>query len=383
MKKLSLELKRIECEAISPEDLILESLSILGVKPQNYEVFITQSLLALRGWAGMLWQLESRPDRVRQTVPHGTLLEFLAIRLLLDRYALEYFMNTRLGMKEKQSTLFQKFREQMPEVPAESSRHLAPNQRAYVVFLLAQSLGWSPLRLIRLDRAQWQELIFEIEIFATRERECVFQLAYERRFHIQVLDPIASYSPPLKKYKNDRPSVQLVFCIDDREESFRRHIEELDSEAETFAFAGFYGIPMYYRGIWDVHEMPLCPVSIRPRHRIREYVISEDQKMHGQGVSSMRNLGRVSHRLHSGSHGFILGLATTLLGTVAAIPLVARVLFPRLTSKLRRHATRIFQSPIRTELKIESKPGHHEPDGIQEGFYPEEMLSIVEGVLVV
>lgn len=380
-KKLSLELKRLERESISPEALIFESLAILGVKPEDYEDFITQSLLALRGWAGILWQLESRPDRVRQTIPQGTLLEFLAIRLLLDRFALAYLLSSQLGLKADQQTLFQSLRKDIPEIPLASSKHLGPNQRAYVVFLLAQSMGWPPQRLFRLDRSQWEALVFEIESFSTRERERIFQLAYERRFHIQVLNPIANYNPPPPKYKKNRPAFQVVCCLDDREESFRRHIEELEPEAETFGWAGFYDIPMYYRGIWDVHEMPLCPVSIRPKHRIWESVRSDDAKTHHQGVSSMRHLGRVSHRLHSGSHGFMLGLATTLLGSVTAIPLVARVLFPRLTSKFKRHAVDILHAPIHTELTIESKPGPPDQDGIRKGFLAEEMLSIVEGVL--
>ncbi len=57
------------------------------------------------------------------------------------------------------------------------------------------------------------------------------------------------------------PRFQAVFCLDEREESFRRHLEELAPDAVTFGTAGFYSIAMYYRGATDAHFVPLCPAN--------------------------------------------------------------------------------------------------------------------------
>lgn len=54
---------------------------------RNVRGLLRNTLLALRGWAGMIWQTETRPDRVYRYSSVGTLIEFMAVRLLLDRLA--------------------------------------------------------------------------------------------------------------------------------------------------------------------------------------------------------------------------------------------------------------------------------------------------------
>lgn len=378
--RVSAELARLQAQDISPEALILESLQAFGVESHEREDFLLQSLLALRGWAGMLWQLESRPDRIQHPIPTGSLLAFLAIRLLLDRCATEYICQQQ-KLTGGLAQLRQQGRKQLSgHLPAVNDSHLTPSQRAYGVFLLAQSLGWSPQRLDELSPAQWQSLIFEVERFSSFERRRLFQRAYERRFAVQVLDPLAAYQPPVPAAT--RPAAQVIFCIDEREESYRRHLEELAPEVETFGIAGFFGVAMYYQGIWDVHEMPLCPVIVRPRHRVREQATGEAQASHARGVSTRRQMGLATHGWQTGSHGFFSGLATTLLGSLAAVPLVAQVLFPRFTARLRQRARHLVQAPFQTELTLERSPAE-QPDnaGIYTGYLPSEMAGIVAGAL--
>ena len=63
----------------------------------EWESFISATLLALRGWGGMVRQIEVRGDRVVHPVPRGSLVEFLAVRLLLDRLALAHTAREALG----------------------------------------------------------------------------------------------------------------------------------------------------------------------------------------------------------------------------------------------------------------------------------------------
>ncbi|MCA9057984.1 MAG: DUF2309 family protein, partial [Planctomycetaceae bacterium] len=87
---LRAELLRLRQACTSPAEWIADSLQHLGISAEERAEFLRASLLALKGYAGMLWQTESRPDRVRFCSPQGTLMEFLAVRLLLDRLALRY-----------------------------------------------------------------------------------------------------------------------------------------------------------------------------------------------------------------------------------------------------------------------------------------------------
>lgn len=378
MRQLPAEIARLEREQISPETLIAECLQAFGVKPEQQQNFVTQSLLALRGWSGMLWQLESRPDRVRHAAPAGTLLEFLAVRLLLDRLASEYICRELLGLKDTLAGLQHNLQAQ--RAGHESSSPVSSTQWAYIIFLLAQSLGWHPQRLAGLSKAQWQELLSEIQAFSAIRRRRLFQQAYERRYQHQLFDALLAHQAPAESPK--RPSFQLLCCLDEREESLRRQLEELEPAVETFGVAGFFGVAMYYRGAQDAHEMPLCPVVIRPQHRVLERVVSDDQARNQRAVIWTRRLGRAAYGIQSGSHGFFRGLAITLVGSIAAVPLVARVLFPRLTARLTRQAGQLGLASMRTELALERQP-EAQPDaqGIYNGFLPHEMAASVESIL--
>lgn len=59
LKSLPAELRRIEAAGWGPREVIDEALAELGVSPHEAEAYLTQTLLALKGWAGMLWQMET------------------------------------------------------------------------------------------------------------------------------------------------------------------------------------------------------------------------------------------------------------------------------------------------------------------------------------
>ena len=127
----------------------------------------------------------------------------------------------------------------------------------------------------------------EIEAFSALERRRIFHLAYERRFYTQTLDALALHAPQATG-RPPAPRFQAVFCLDEREESFRRHLEELAPDVETFGVAGFFGVAMYYRGAADAHFVPLCPVVIRPQHWVTEEVarrVGQDPSAPGEDAA--------------------------------------------------------------------------------------------------
>ncbi len=172
-----------------------------------------------------------------------------------------------------------------------------------------------------------------------------------------------------------------MFCIDEREESLRRHIEEVAPDAVTFGTAGFFSIAMYYRGAADAHYIPLCPAVMRPRHYVVEQVVGPLEEEHRRVARTRRALGMMLHRFHTGTRSIGLGtVLTAVVGVLASIPLVARTLFPRLTAQLRRRVG-WFVAPPTTRLQLERTDPEPGPDGEHQGFTLGEMTDIAEKVL--
>jgi uncharacterized protein YbcC (UPF0753/DUF2309 family) len=376
MRSLRRDLERLDDAGIGPLESIEESLQALGVGEQEQEEFLSATLLALRGWAGMIWQMETRSDRAVIAAPPGTLVEYLAVRLILERHALAEVGRTALRFAGPLNQLRKAAQAVLPRRESASVE-----KRAFLVFQLAQVMEWTPEELFRASKQDWSRLVREVEAFPSLERRRVFHEAYERRYYVQALDALAAHcragSPP----PVSRPRFQLFCCIDDREESFRRHLEEVAPDVETFGAAAFYNVAMYYRGAADAHFTPLCPIVVRPQHWVVEDVALTFEEEHRRRRKARRLLGMASHRLHAGSRTFTGGVFTALLGSLATAPLMARVLFPRVTAQLRRRFGRIVEPPPVRQLVLERTEASPGPDGGHIGFTVPEMAGIVERLL--
>lgn len=373
------EAQRIADVGLSPLACIQESLTLLGIEESERDDFVTQSLLALRGWAGMVWQMETNASWAPHPAPQGSLVEFLAVRLILDRIALQHIAQDTLSYPGSLRDL----RQQIPQAPVDSASNVEV-QRAFTIFQLAQVRGWQPADLEALSCQQWGTLVAEIESFPESERRRIYHHAFERNYRNQALDAVIAHSRTLAQSPSpvdDKPPVfQIACCIDDREESFRRHIEEVCPESQTFGVAGFFGAAMYYRGAGGAHFKPLCPVSIVPEHYVVEEPLYSLAEVERRRSGARRRVGQLTHRAHMGSRTFVGGILTTLGGSLAAFPLVGRILFPRTAARIRRVVSRIVEPPA-TQLRIERLEEAPGSSNGNLGFSVGEMIEIVEGVL--
>src|SRR4030095_1385268 len=103
------------------------------------------------------------------------------------------------------------------------------------------------------------------ELDELRQRRILHQ-AFERTIRHRLYDALVGHAPRL----TGAPAFQTIFCLDEREESVRPHLEEVAPECETFGTAGFFNVAMYHQGVTDAHPRPLCPVAIRPEHYVAE-----------------------------------------------------------------------------------------------------------------
>ncbi|MCD0462561.1 DUF2309 domain-containing protein [Roseiconus lacunae] len=390
-RRLRRAVRRVINYGHTANDVIEQSLQYFGIDNPQEDTFLLQTLLALRGWAGMIWQMESNASWTPRPAAPGSLLEFTAIRLLLDRLAYEEVFAEKSGRHDSPRDYFLQRR---PSNPVEISRQEDEERRAFMVFQLAQVRGWTPRELQRLTFQQWALLIEEIEAFDSYQRRRIYHQAYERKYRNAALDALIAHTRNLNSKRessfdedklsiNDfevqspsTPQLQVVCCIDDREESLRRHLEEVEPDCETFGIAGFYGTAMYFRGAGQAHFKPLCPVSIRPDHYVIEEPSYSMWEVGRRRTVARRRLGQLSYQTHRSTRSIVGGVATAVVGSFAAFPLVGRVLFPRTASKLQSFVGRIVEPPP-TKLRLERV--EHGPDSY--GFTIAEMTEIVFGAL--
>ena len=357
-------------------DVIAEEIDRLGVPLEHQDEFILRSLLALRGWAGMFRQFEERPDRAPVDPVPARLEDFLALRLVMDRVATEW-VAPRFGRADDLPGLWTELRDRYP--PRRGPGSVA---RAYLLCQVAGLVGLSAHDVRGLDENEIMRFERAIQGFDATTRRRLFHLAYERRHRIEVLDALASHVGVAAAADRERPDVQIIFCIDERCESFRRHLEELGPRYETFGTAGFFAVPMYYRGIDDWQVKPLCPIVVRPDHTVIEVPETEALATHEIWRRVRRGMGRLTGTMSTGSRTlFRGGLFTAVGGAIAAIPLVARVAFPRLSGSLGRKAAELAKRRIPTHLQLERGDEGPLPDGTLPGFTVDEMTGIVRRVL--
>jgi uncharacterized protein YbcC (UPF0753/DUF2309 family) len=312
----------------------------------------------------MIQQLEMRPDYAPVAAPPARLMDYLAVQLSLDAQAARYVHSSArrhrpAGRRDRQAR------------PAQTDLPLV-----FESFLAAQLCGVGPAELA--VPAQARAWVNEVAAFGQNERLRLLHLAYERRHRVTVLDGLLAHQR-LAEHDVPAPRFQAVFCIDDREESIRRHLEEIVPAVQTFGYAGFFGVAMAYQGLEDVRPRPLCPVVARPTHFVDE--VAEDEGDEALFSRHRRLQAKARHAFGIGSKTLVRGgFLSAFIGLGAVLPLIARCLFPRWSEHFaHRHLHRIARRP-RTRLRIERRQEVRE-DGLLPGYTPEEMAAVVERLL--
>lgn len=329
-------------------DMIVEAIAELGVPDQVLETYLIKLLLAQPGWAGMMSRLERHPEDRPPDSPPASLADYVAVRLVFERAAIRHLARTVLGWRGPLAGLVDRFgRDVHVQAPAPGD-----HDRAYRLFRLASVAGLPAPSAAELGVAGASALLVELVAFDELARRRTFHEAYERHHRHQILDAMAVHRQHVRaEARVAEPRFQVVTCIDDREESLRRHLEELEPRLETFGAAGFFGVAMDFRGLDDAHHMALCPVVVTPSHEVEEHPHEDDLPMHQRRMARRRLWARLMHSLSVGSRSLFRGQVLTALGTAAAIPMTSRVLFPRASGRLRQRLSERLLPRPRTRLR--------------------------------
>jgi uncharacterized protein YbcC (UPF0753/DUF2309 family) len=350
---------------------IAHSLAQLGVVDDECVAFLGAELLALRGWAGIVRQIEERPDRVPARDLTVTLRGYLAVRLLFERAALDEAAR-QLSFGGPLSELRAWLRDERPVASPPTAI-----ERTWPLFHLAQLCGLDPSIVEQWTPRHVRELESELRQLDGARRRRVLHQAFERAIRHRLNDALMHHTPQALP---GPPAFQAIFCIDEREESFRRHLEEVEPACETFSTAGFFNVAMYHEGVTDAHPRPLCPVVIRPDHYVAEIEADGHLLMQTTRRLHRRAAGFLGYNVHLGSRLPMRGaVLMTAFGWLALVPLVLRVVFPWLSSRWRRMRQTTLTAG-RTRLQLD-RQDEAPPIGTHFGFTVREMADIVRRVI--
>ena len=224
-----------------------------------------------------------------------------------------------------------------------------------------------------------------LDEFTQAERSKVWLTAYEHHYREDFFQAVrANHQRGRWAGRGQRPDSQIVFCMDDREEGFRRHLEELNPAVETLGAAGFFGVAMNYKGLDDSKVTPLCPVVVTPAHEVREVPSPGGEPAllkHNRGLKLSRWLAK---QVHQGLRRKLL-LSQPVINAIAPVTfagLLAKALFPKPQQRLVSGMARLVSPGVKTQLLFTSKDETvATPERPKLGFADSEQADRVAGFL--
>lgn len=433
-------LERLPGDAVA---CIVQELHVLGLPDECRADYLEELAKELPGWSGMfLWRHE-HPGYEGEPTPVA-MADYLAVRLVLERihaqriaaahfkteaslhglrgylhrHPAELLVRLALYAGDGGDAVPEWLQEQGHRLVREATNHAAEEDDAdwlpvarliltprgrdegepgldsaqrWPLFLLCQHLGLSADALARLGPDAPRALLDCVADLTPQRMGWVWLQAYERHYRQQILGALAANAGrgPWKT-RAARPSAQLVFCMDDREEGLRRHLEELVPAVETLGAAAHFNVPHAWRGLDDAQAVALCPVVpsvVVPAHEVREL----PRESAGGDALYPTHLRRRAlrlgwkRRLHQGTR---LGLASPLLMSLAAAPAALAVLAGKAFAPgaLGRFAQRLragFDIPVATKIEISAPNDSPEakPESRRLGFTDVEQADRVQTLL--
>jgi len=299
----------------NPDITIEDLLKIIVGEESSYFQYIFDQQFSHRGWSGMVATIEDQPHTL--LFPRKiSLKEFIHFELLLEIDALD-----------------RKFKQ-----------------------------NWKPL-CENNEHSNFNIFSFN-GITETDEVLMILQDAFEWSYYDRVLAAIhIKYQQKMES--NALSSFQAVFCIDERECSFRRHLERIAGTVETFGVPGFFGVEFYFQADGGQFYEKLCPAPATPK-----YLIKESNSLVQRQHSLLYH--KIAHTLLGGA------LFNIAAGFMSLIELAKNLLNPKMTPAVPNAFSHVCNE---STLTIENEKITDTENGLQIGFTVEEMAIRVEAQL--
>lgn len=410
-------------------DTIILHLTELTIPQKRWAGYLQRLALELPGWSGLINWRQQRPNYRATPV---ALADYLAIRLTLDRLWLtqicletwkikpsltalktyfrhnldEFFVRCELYTGELPEYLIQRAEESIALAQSDW-RQVAPDwaqiadliglwnrtrigdytighNRNWKMFRLCQHLGLRAEAVQQMPKDDFNALYNGLEGCCAMSKDSakIWLVAYENHYRDALFQGLKQNHNRGRWAKRDtRPAAQLIFCMDDREEGFRRHLEEHNPALETLGAAGFFGVPMNYQGLDDTETFPLCPIVVTPVNAVQE------QPRAGQGpVAARHQRGRkwlfsAANTLHQSlRRNLVLSQPLIHIGApITLIGLLAKTLFPKTQTHLLAGLAQQVSPAVATELRFNAPDPKTDAtlDNPKQGFTDNEQANRV------
>ncbi len=191
----------------------------------------------------------------------------------------------------------------------------------------------------------------------------IWQAALEWSYYDQVIKGLQE--PRNEKADSEKASMQAFFCIDDRECSFRRYVEQADPNCKTYGTAGFFNIDAFFRPEHSKFHTKICPAPMDAKYLIRE---TESKLVHTEDSQFSKQ-----------AHGLFGGwLISQSLGFLSAFKLMANVWRPAESATMVSSAQHMDPD---AELHIHREASPKMAGHLLAGYTIAEMADRVESLL--
>lgn len=344
-----------EYKNASPEEVITKELAKKGIPESQWEAYLLEILFDLKGWAGMVNKLETEPWQATVKAPPIKLIDYIAAVLLVES-AIDTFHSESNSID-------------LSLIHGRTERiELKGFQLSIALYQITNSFKLNERWMRDIPAADLLQIIDEIDSSEHLDRVRLWHEAYEHHFHREAIEALAGH--PVNKTQNEKYA-QVLFCIDDREESFRRHLEEIDHDLETFGVVGFFGIDMKFSSVKNKRLIAQCPPVVNPSRIVREVPLSDVESF--KKWNFFRGTSDLGLYYHTRTlfRGFI---STLILGILSVIPMTIQVFFPQHSKFFSRKIQALFGKEPETDMIVESSE-----EGV--GYAKPEQAKIVEAII--
>ena len=363
-----------------PFEAIIVELKQLGLEEAAWEGYLQRLALELPGWSGMFLWRHLHPGYEGQPVPVD-MMDYLAVRLVLERlyaqrltrrkWRIEATLPTiRWYFRRRRSEFFVRytlFNKRLPEFLSNRAQRLAgeesrldeeytpwkivadmiwnwqqspsydrpgfhtPYRHGWQLFRLSQGLGMDAGSVLLLEKEQITTIFDCLQRLDEEKAGFLWLQAYEINYRDQFLNAISNnHRRGRWEDRKQRPQGQLIFCMDDREEGIRRHLEALNPELETLGAAAFYNTVINWKGLDDDKVTPLCPVVRTPSHELDEIPRENAAELYQQHRERYRKRMLVKNLLGQEVRRNLLSstLAIVASAPAALVTLVGKIAAP-------------------------------------------------------